>query len=443
MRVARARLLVAGVELKCALFALLLAATVFTGPALAQSAPPAVSTGTATSPAQPLTTGFVPGNAATPQPLPDLASNYAFPEQRGFVRAEPVFIYPSLGVGLGFSDNVFATPNDATSSGYFMLFPRVRAEVKHAGDVYAFTYNGRWGHYFQASAADVNDHEFVATSSNQFTARADLNANAYYLIKQDEPGSVDRSVTGTPDRWHAIGAFATFGYGSRDGPGRFEFDAGGTDKRYENNRDVTAALDVASWDVAGRFLYRVAPKTHLLAELRYTDYDYHSSPLDSSEQRYMLGATWDATAATSGALKVGYLTKQFKVEGLENHSGLTAEASVRWRPRTYSTLDVVGLYAPSDSTGTGLYTIDKSIAATWQHYWKSYFLTRVAASYLKSDFIGVSRTDNDSRIGIGGFFDVRTWLRLGLEFSHENRNSTDPTAEYSRNVVMLTVGGTL
>ena len=430
--------------MKCAACAVLLAATVFIGRALAQNAaPPPASAGTPTSPQQPLATGVVRGNAASPQPLPDLASNYAFPAQRGFVRAEPVFIYPSLGMGIGYDDNVFATPNNTTDSGFFMLFPRVRAEVKHHGDVYAFTYNGRWGHYFDASEADVNDHEFVATSSNQFTARADLNATAYYLMKQDDPGSVDRSVSGTPDRWHAVGAFATFGYGAREAPGRFEFDGGATDKRYVNNRDVTAAFDVTSWNVAGRFFYRLAPKTHLLAELRYNDYDYHSSPLDSDEQRYLVGATWDATAATSGALKVGYLTKQFKASGFEDYSGVTAEASVRWKPRTYSTLDILAVYAPSDSTGTGQYTVDKTVGATWEHFWKTYFSTRVGAWYTKSDFVGVSRTDNDSRIGIGGFFDIRTWLRLGLEYSYENRNSTDPTAEYSRNVVMLTIGGTL
>ena len=45
--------------------------------------------------------------------------------------------------------------------------------------------------------------------------------------------------------------------------------------------------------------------------------------------------------------------------------------------------------------------------------------------------------------GLAEFFDIRTWLRLGLEYSYENRNSTDAASEFSRNIVLLTIGGTL
>jgi polysaccharide biosynthesis protein VpsM len=401
-----------------------------------------VTTG-AVPPAQPTATGLIRGNPATPQPLPDLADNMALPAQRGFIRAEPVFIYPSLGVGLGYDDNLTSVHDNRISSAFVMLFPRVRADIKKGSDTYAVTYNGRYGHYFRDSDNDINEHEVVATSNNQFTARADLAATAFYLVRQDQAGSVDRPFTGTPDRWHGAGAFATFGYGAPSAQGRVEIDAAATDKRYENNRDVTEAFDVSTWNLGTRFLYRVAPKTRLLAEVRYTDYDYRSSPLDNAEQRYLVGATWDATAATSGTLKLGYIRKDFKQEEFGDHAGFTAEAAVRWLPRTYSTVEIVARYAPSDSTGTGVFTVDKSIGARWDHYWKSYLMTRVAASYVKSDFKGASRTDDYSRIGVASYFDIRTWLRLGLELSHENRNSSDATADFSRNVVLLTIGGTL
>jgi hypothetical protein len=367
----------------------------------------------------------------------------ALPAQRGFLRADPVFVYPTLGAGVGYDDNVTSAPDNRISSAFVILYPRVRADIRRRGDTYALTYNGRIGHYFSHSDNDVNEHEFVATSNNQFTARADLAVTAFYLIRQDQPGSVDRTFTGTPDRWHGAGAFATFGYGATSAQGRLEFDAGATDKRYRNNRDVTEAFDVSTWNAAARFFYRVAPKTRLLAEVRYTDFEYRTSPLDSDEQRYLLGATWDATAATSGTVKLGYVAKNFRQDVTDDYNGLTAEASVRWMPRTYSTVEVAALYTPADSTGTGAFTVDKSIGARWDHYWKSYLLTRLAGSYLRQDFHGVSRTDEVGRIGVGGYFDIRSWLRLGLEYFYENRNSTDPGSDFSRNVVLLTIGGTL
>jgi polysaccharide biosynthesis protein VpsM len=402
----------------------------------------------ATTPVEIAPTGseLIRRNPASPLPNPDLASGAAFPAQRGFIRdAEPFFIYPFLGVGVGYNDNLTGVPSDRISSAFLVVSPRVRADVKTGGDTYVLTYSGNYGHYFSSSANDFNEHAVVATSSNQFTARADLQAAAFYLVKQDPGGSVDRAFTGTPDRWNGAGATATFGYGAPSAQGRGELDLGVTDKRYQNNREITEAFDVSTWNVGARFFYRIAPNTRLLAEIRHTEYDYRlsSSPLDSSEQRYLLGATWDLTAATSGTVKVGYITKRFKQEGLDDYAGPTAEAALRWLPRTYSAVDIFAQYAPSDSTGAGNFTVDKSVGAKWEHQWKSYFLTRALGSYVKSDFQGVSRTDHISRVSIGAYFDVRTWLRLGAELSHENRNSTDTTFDFSRNVVLLTIAGTL
>jgi hypothetical protein len=401
----------------------------------------------ATTPVEiaPTGSGVIRGNPALPLPNPDLASGAAFPTQRGFIRAEPFFIYPFLGVGVGYNDNLTGVPDDRIRSAFLVASPRVRADVKTGANTYALTYSGNYGHYFSSSANDFNEHAVIATSSNQFTARSDLEAAAFYLVKQDPGGSVDRSFTGTPDRWHGAGATATFGYGAPSAQGRLELDLGVTDKRYSNNREITEAFDVATWNVGARFFYRIAPKTRLLAEIRHTEYDYRlsSSPLDNSEERFLLGAAWDLTAATSGTVKLGYITKRFKQEGLDDYAGPTAEAALRWLPRTYSAVDVFAQYAPSDSTGTGIFTVDKSVGAKWEHQWRSYFITRALGSYVKSDFQGVSRADRISRVSIGAFFDVRSWLRLGAELSHENRNSTDGTFDFSRNVVLLTIAGTL
>jgi hypothetical protein len=434
--------------------ALLLTGAVWGAVAFGQTPAPAGVPGSGTGPSTatpveiaPTGSGLIRGNPASPLPNPDLTSGAAFPAQRGFIReAEPFFIYPFLGVGVGYNDNLTGVANDQIRSAFLVVSPRVRADVKTGANTYALTYSGNYGHYFSSSNNDFNDHAFVATSSNQFTASADLNAAAFYLIKQDPPGSVDRAYTGTPDRWHGAGAIATFGYGAPAAQGRLEFDLGYTDKRYQNNPETTDTSDVATWNGAARFFYRLAPKTRLLAEIRYTEYDYpvpSSPPLDNSEQRYLLGATWDLTAATSGTVKLGYLTKKFKQEGVEGYTGLTAEASVRWLPLTYSTVEVLAQYAPSESTGTGTFTIDTSVGAKWEHYWKSYFLTRALASYTKSDFQGVTRTDHISRVGIGAYFDIRTWLRLGADFSYDRRNSTDSASDYSRNVILLTIAGTL
>lgn len=431
--------------------AFLLTGVVWASSAFGQTPAPPTAPGGGASPGvppapaaiAPTGSGLLTGNPASPLPNPDLANGAAFPAQRGFVEAGPVFIYPYVGLGYGYNDNLTGALNDRISSGFVLVSPRVRADVKSGGNVYALTYSGNFGHYFNSLANDFNDQALVATSSNQFTASADLQAAAFYLVKQDPSGSIDRSFNIIPFSWHGAGAIATLGYGAPSAQGRLELDLGATDKRYTNEREITQALDVSTWNVAGRFFYRIAPEMRLLAEIRDTGYDYHSSPLDNNEQRYLLGATWDVTAATSGTLKVGYADKKFKQDGLPGYSGVTAEAAVRWLPRTYSTVQLVAVYGPSDSEGNGIFTVDTTLGASWEHYWKSYFLTRVFATYVNSDLQGISRTDRVSRAGIGAYFDIRSWLRIGVDYAHENRNSTDSAFDFSRNVVIFSIAGTL
>jgi hypothetical protein len=389
--------------------------------------------------------GLLPANPASPLPDPDLATSAAFPERRGFVRAEPFLVYPAVGLGLGYNDNLTGEPGKPLDSPLVLLSPQVVAEARTGGHAFSATYRGNYGHYTSSSANDYDDHALVLASHSQFTARADLDATAFYLIDHDVAGSVSRPFRGTPDRWHAAGVDATFGYGARDAQGRFEAQASVTDKRYKNNLEVTEPFDVTTWTAAGRFFYRVAPATRAFAEVRYTDYDYRqaASPYDSAETWVSLGATWEATAATSGTVKVGYVAKRFRDATVDDYNGAAFEAAVRWLPRSYSRVEAIASYAPVDTTGSGLYSLDTAVAVRWVHDWKSYLQTRVVASYVDSDYEGVDRRDKVARIGAGGFFDVRTWLRLGLEVAHENHDSTDAAFDFTRNLVLFTVAATI
>jgi polysaccharide biosynthesis protein VpsM len=425
-----------------------LALTMIAAAVFAQANPvvsPPVAPAAPAAPSTPVGTGIIPYGAAAPQPNPNLSYNAALPDRRGFFREEPFFIYPFVGLGYGHNNNLTGTNVAPISSSFWVLSPRVIAELKSGSHTNAFTYSGNFGRYQSSSPDNFNEHEFVATTSNQFTARSDLTARAYYLIKSDPRGLLNRPFSAEPDRWNAVGADATYGYGALSAQGRFEFDLGFTDKQYQNNRDITELWDISTLNFATRFFYRIAPRTRLLAEFRDTEYDYKSSSslLDNSEQRYLVGATWDIAAATSGTVKLGYMTKNFKDPSLKDYSGGNLEATIRWLPRTYSLVDFIARRSAVDSSGTGIFTVDTTVGAIWNHHWWQYFSTRALATHVNSEFQGLSRTDRISTLTLGGYFDVRTWLRLGAEVTRQTRDSTDPTAEFKRNLLLFTVGATL
>ena len=384
-------------------------------------------------------------SAAVPLPNPNLAANAAFPDRRGFYRAEPFFIYPWAGLGLGYNSNLNGVRDNPISSSLAVVAARVLGEMKYRAGTLGLSYAGNYGRYFESSVDNFNDHELVARLRNQFTARADLDGAVYWMSKQDPRGLQTRPFSDSPDKWRSFGGYLTAGYGAQSAQGRFEVDLGFSNKEYTNNREFTQQLDVASVNLAGRFLYRVAPRTRVLVELRDTEYNYlwSQSRLDNSEQRILMGATWDATAALSGTVKAGWMFKDFKDPTQKDFSGLSLEANGRWAPYTYSFYDLAARYGAMDTSGSGTYTVDTGLAAAWTHKWQSFFQTRATLAYLHQDYRGIDRIDNILSVSFGAYYDLRSWLRAGVDASYLTRSSTDPSVEYGRTLLMFTLGGTL
>jgi hypothetical protein len=235
----------------------------------------------------------------------------------------------------------------------------------------------------------------------------------------------------------------TFGYGALAAQGRLEWLLGVTDKQYKNNPTVTENLSVSTVDTAARFYYRIGPRTRLLSEARYTTFSYDTGRFSNDEVRLLGGFTWDLTSSTSGTVKAGFVRKNFEQTSLADYSAFTAEAAFRYLLRSYSVFEVAAGRSPSDFYGTGYFNVDTYISTAWNHRWASYLSTRVTASYLSQEIQGANRTDSLSSIGAGGYFDIRPWLRLGIEVQHSQRSSDDALFVYSRNLVMLTIGATL
>ena len=356
-----------------------------------------------------------------------------------------LYIYLDARATEGRNDNVLGASNNTISSSLFGLEPEVVAEVKNHGDRYTASYLGSYVRYQNSSSDNFNHHDFRVAGDDIFDSRTRLSWNAGYIVSTDPRGSTDRAISSTPDEWHAPTVAGIFSYGATDAIGRVEADASYLNKTYTNNRATTIGSDVDISTVSARFFYRIAPKTSLLIEAKdiKSAYALENSPNSNSDRRLMVGATWVATAATTGIFKIGYLDKSFDQAGITGYKGIAWEGKVRWLPLTYSTFDATVSKLPSDSTGVGDYVMNNNYDLLWTHRWTSQFSSKVDLGYVKSDYVNGNRQDNLKNIGLGVSYDMRRWLRLGAEITNTNRSSTVPGNEFSRNVVLFTLQSTL
>jgi hypothetical protein len=179
-------------------------------------------------------------------------------------------------------------------------------------------------------------------------------------------------------------------------------------------------------------------------DIHYTDFS--PPPTQSSTENYYFGGLkWEATAATTGMIRLGYLQKNFDSSAIKDYSSFAWDAGIRWSPLTYSVFDFITSKRTQESTGVGSAIASSNYGVTWNHAWSSRLRTQALASYRKDDFIDSSpdRLDKTAAFGAKVSYDFRRWLIFGAEYTHTDRNSNQTIYDYKRNLYLLTVGATL
>jgi hypothetical protein len=356
-----------------------------------------------------------------------------------------VSLTPYFNLSFGRDDNLFLTNTNKKSSDMQVYNPGLRLDIKGAASQFGLGYDLKAGKFSSSSADDYTDYKFDGFGEFVLSSSMGLKLAGDYTRGHDPRGSTDRGFSGTPDEYRSTGGSALFAYGANDAKGRIEVEAGTVDRKYQNNRTTTVGSDRTTDSFAGRFFFRVAPKTSLILEARQEKLDYtlSTSQQDSKDTRYLVGVTWDATAATSGTIKVGQLKKDFAVASRKDFSGTGWEANVEWKPLSYSKFDLYTTKTVSESTGLGDFTLAKKYGANWTHGWDSRLTSIVSLSRNDDEFVGNVRNDETSSYGLKLNYKVMRWLTVGGEYTSTNRDSNVSGFNYKKNLYMITVGATL
>jgi polysaccharide biosynthesis protein VpsM len=351
----------------------------------------------------------------------------------------PIFVTPYLGLGAGYDDNLFLSSVNEKSSTYYVFSPGVRLDARGSNSVAMVSYQGSIGRYGQSEADNYVDHAFRSSYDLAFSPRAFMRLNFDYLRGHDPRGSTDRPVTGTPDKYRLSTPGVTFAYGAPGADGRVEVYYSDATKRYTNNRSTTAGSDRDTQEYGAAFFWRVMPRTYFVVEGRQTDLHYKlpTSPLSGEEQRFYGGLMWEATAATTGTVKVGQLRKKFD-SGLPSFDGTAWEGLVTWSPRTYSKFDFYTGRYPTESTGQGRFILSDAAGVVWTHAWSSFFNTEANIRFQSDEYQGFSRNDDVTSFGMKAGYRLRRWLTLGAEYTFTKRDSNIQINDYDKNLFLLT-----
>lgn len=355
-----------------------------------------------------------------------------------------VVVYPSLKLSYGHDDNVRASTVDAISASLMTLAASLKAELQPSdSNRYSLGYDGVFTRYSGASDDDTNSHSLSATGAHTFSARSRLNWSLGHKEGTD-PRAEAVVESAEPDQWQANSVQALYSYGAAGAQGRIETSYDFNRKRYQNNPDTTAASDVDSHQVAGRYFWRVMPRTYLVAEARLAQTQYRVGTVnDNTDTRLLAGATWEATAKTQGSVKLGHQSKRFDQDTKADAKGLTYEASVEWKPLTYSVFALTANRAAFDALADGDYDRNTSLGLSWNHQWNAALSSSLSVRDASSTFANSPRRDDTLTTSVGLTYGLSRRYSLGLDLVHTQRDSTKAGNTYKRNTVLVNLNAAL
>ena len=400
------------------------------------------------------------------------ASTSAFAIDPQSIRvSDGVMFTPTLKLEQRHDDNLFATRNNRTSTWATVVEPSFALSLDRAKSAYELKYRMSSKNFHSSNSNSYIDHHFTAKSGFEFNSRNRLLLDAGYH-KLEDTASDNSSLTDRRknDKWNTKNVGGVYTYGARTARTQVDLGLDYSELRYDNSARDSKGKRINSnqeRDTAGGRItgyYAIGPKTKLLLEGRYTDYDYindtNNDSRDNKNKALLAGVTWEATAKTSGTVKIGREKKNYKESGRSSKSTGMWEAGVTWSPRTYSTFNLktrrgfdegnTNIYGydedfdslePIDSVTRTIKTVDSQL--TWRHYWMDRLYSTAEYRRIDRKYQSEDRDDKIDQYGIGLTYQARRWLDIGIGYKHRENDSDIRSQSYKRNIYAVTFSASL
>jgi polysaccharide biosynthesis protein VpsM len=358
-------------------------------------------------------------------------------------------VAPTLDVDLSDTDNMFKTGFNEVDTRLLILNPRLRALIDDGSSSLSLMAEAIDGDFSATSEDDYTDWRVGASTHLQVSNRNAFELNAGLFSTREMRGtgfSQGGLLPSDPDSYEETTASVSYLYGDTESFFSFVLTADTYDKTYDNNRSQTRFRDREDGKLSATAFFNVSPRTNIVLEYRNIDVDYTTDPnvvigspdsLDSEETYAFIGFTWEATAKTTGSIKIGQADKEFSDADRVDADGTVWEASLYWEPLSYSIIsfDAVNGYGESVGQGDALETENYNL--TWLHEWSDSLYHTFSLYSSDDEYIGSQRIDEFDTLSFRLDYSLRRWLDVNVTVAREERDSSFALFNYKENVISL------
>lgn len=359
-------------------------------------------------------------------------------------------LVPTLSVEQRYDTNILSQPDDELESWVTVLAPSVQAQAQLDKVKIQFGLVNTTGIYERSSDDNYNDTRVNADVSWELNHRNQLDFSAVYNNTHEDRGTgfsqgASAGRIDEPDEYTEVTYAGKYTYGSETSRGRLVLGLTDYDKLYTNHRETTRGRDRHDVGGSATFYWNVGGRTNVLLEAQQKDINYDNDPvgglgtLDSTQTKYLAGVTWEATAKTTGIVKLGQARKDFDSNQRKDFTGSSWEAEVQWAPRTYSVISLNTSREPRETTGMGNFIDAETYGINWRHGWTNRITSNVFYNISEESYekAAVKRSDDLTSYGVRVDYNLLRWVDVGLSANYSEKESNLNQFDYERNQIAL------
>lgn len=369
----------------------------------------------------------------------------------------------SLVSELSFEDNILRQQDNKISSRILLVNPGFDYLLEHGGSTLGLGYD--FAHYtYLDSRIDDYDSHTVNINADQRLGRLHKVSLLGSLLSTAEgrgvgfnEGVAALTLSGPTDI-DTKTLTGKYQLGADEARIRLVTDLGTRSTDRDSPAIINDSRDYREDLWGGQILYKLGWRTDLVAEVRRRAISYERNPvtadgteqsLDSTETQTLLGVDLRATAKTTGKLRVGTTSRDFRWKDAQWDGATPAEpeeevpatAAVQpvvpqnadsdlfweitgiWAPRTYSTFTFSSIVNTREAVSIGSFIRSQEHRLAWSHRWNGWAQTEIDMIFGTDDYVGTSRVDERRAINLRLLYSFDSNTNLGLGIRHQKLQS--------------------
>jgi hypothetical protein len=358
---------------------------------------------------------------------------------------------PTLSMSATDDDNIFRNEASPLESWVYNIRPRLLTTLESGANQFTLDLAADKGEYAETDEDDYTDWNAALNADFELNSSNLLGFNLRHNDAHEFRGtgfSQGDAIPLLPDEYEEDTVGAYYQLGNNESLGRIRLNIGAYEKDYSNNIALTRYREREEdlWGAA--FYWNLSPRTALVLEYRNREIEYGATlpgtaSLNSEEQYVFVGIEWEATAATTGSLRIGEGEKDFVAAPQADQDLPSVEGDITWAPVDYSIVTLFASQIFDETEGFGNAVERRTAGVNWDHDWSQRFSSNVNITLSSTDHLGSTREDDYDTYSLGFTYSAARWLDFGVDFGREDRQSNVAGLSMDRNFIALRLDASL